>query len=1162
MSRGFIENLLYLPDKTIEEVAEGISDTFNLGWQDQDIFQFHKLLNDGKAGYMEGTFEFGGNQEMSEEVREALTLPQNEWEKWARLSGDIAGLGASFFTGASMINMAATPMKYRKLVQTKPGVWEWQTDAAKIAAAGKKYPGLTGATHDYLNWIANNPLKAAQLDLLFSTGAATGLYTADRQLTDQFKEEHPFLTEIIKTGALVTGSIAAPVVVIGTSKGLIQGGIYLVKGAEKIPVAGMPVRAVHAGVNSTIKIGGNLLKKFLSLPNSAQQRDFIREEIKKNVDPKIVKQILAQWEVAMNDPASVIPKEVAMVTKQNIVSGDAVNALKTTLKNEGMNDAEISEKLFQMLSETTISKVDIGGTQYDVGVLAKASLEAYEQSLRNKGGMTEEQIFDAVSNARLQLSMAEQAPSQSMIKTQEAIEAGSQGERLSKILDRKNTNKNIVTTFYNSMFPTDANAPTVVIDTMTGKILQINRIGNQLEIAEQELKNLAASQDIIAMGGSDKVQFGQNLRTEYNTLKKNAQEPFIKEDALINEMGPNIEIANFKSFVDTLKTKIFGPSKKPSVFEDPDTLPPIIQKIIQVGESGTNPNLLDVWKLYTQITNQMFDAGVAKSAGMGGKEAYENLYLAQQSLFDFMENQMVKLGQRKLSQFFTDYKTKVADVFYRNAAFDMNRKVAGAGVYYTADEKVADLYLRNARDAEQFAIVYNSIKNADTKEKMLDGIRNVILDKVYQGSGVINSNGILNVRKLNTWMEKNSAWLDKFPKIKAELMNTNKLAEKIGNRIESLRSKAQNISASNVREKLKPLMDIVNSEIRVSAEGVPETIRGEVKENLIFTVNGLIKRALKDPVLMKRLRDVMKFQSGVPHGPVVDQQIAFRKMVWQNIGDNVGSDPGGVLNWMNSDAGSTVLNLIYTGSQKKALEKVLNAYQVLNTTPIPKGSADSAIPIVKKIQDAFGSSPQTITSIIRAWREGRISGKGAFMYLASRMTTALQKQKFKDLYYEAFSNPEIAEFLARDVNNVKGNGFGILEPLNKFEANRFQKWLWQNGISLPLEALTEPPLIISDPTEYNITIPAENEEPEIKDDQSSLAPMNMEIPDVVQASRLAAPPEMAETTAVETTPTGTIMEEDFASFFPHDTTGQMIAARRAAEGGIMSVNKHQRQRVL
>ena len=64
---------------------------------------------------------------------------------------------------------------------------------SKIRQAGKGELGLTGAGQDYLNWIANNPLKAAQMDLLFSTGAATGIYTADRQLTPEFREQHPVL---------------------------------------------------------------------------------------------------------------------------------------------------------------------------------------------------------------------------------------------------------------------------------------------------------------------------------------------------------------------------------------------------------------------------------------------------------------------------------------------------------------------------------------------------------------------------------------------------------------------------------------------------------------------------------------------------------------------------------------------------------------------------------------------------------------------------------------------------------------------------------------------------------------------------------------------------------------------------------------------------------
>ena len=124
-----------------------------------------------------------------------------------------------------MINLASSPMKYRKLVQTANGKWEWVEDAAKIAQAEKKYPGLTGTAQQYMNWIANNPLKAAQLDLLFSTGGATGLYTADRNMTEEFKEQHPNLASLVEMGALLVGSLAAPGVVLGTVKGLQTGGI-------------------------------------------------------------------------------------------------------------------------------------------------------------------------------------------------------------------------------------------------------------------------------------------------------------------------------------------------------------------------------------------------------------------------------------------------------------------------------------------------------------------------------------------------------------------------------------------------------------------------------------------------------------------------------------------------------------------------------------------------------------------------------------------------------------------------------------------------------------------------------------------------------------------------------------------------------------------------
>jgi hypothetical protein len=46
--------------------------------------------------------------------------------------------------------------------------------------------------------------------------------------------------------------------------------------------------------------------------------------------------------------------------------------------------------------------------------------------------------------------------------------------------------------------------------------------------------------------------------------------------------------------------------------------------------------------------------------------------------------------------------------------------------------------------------------------------------------------------------------------------------------------------------------------------------------------------------------------------------------------------------------------------------------------------------VIKKIQDDLGSTPQSMTSVLRAWKEGRIGAGNAMKYLASRL---LKKKK-------------------------------------------------------------------------------------------------------------------------------------------------------------------------
>ena len=49
--------------------------------------------------------------------------------------------------------------------------------------------------------------------------------------------------------------------------------------------------------------------------------------------------------------------------------------------------------------------------------------------------------------------------------------------------------------------------------------------------------------------------------------------------------------------------------------------------------------------------------------------------------------------------------------------------------------------------------------------------------------------------------------------------------------------------------------------------------------------------------------------------------------------------------------------------------------------------------VIKKIQDILGSTPQSVTSVLRAWKEGRIGSKNAMMYLASRVGKKIKTEK-------------------------------------------------------------------------------------------------------------------------------------------------------------------------
>jgi hypothetical protein len=159
-------------------------------------------------------------------------------------------------------------------------------------------------------------------------------------------------------------------------------------------------------------------------------------------------------------------------------------------------------------------------------------------------------------------------------------------------------------------------------------------------------------------------------------------------------------------------------------------------------------------------------------------------------------------------------------------------------------------------------------------------------------------------------------------------------------------------------------------------------------------------------------------------------------------------------------------------------------------------------------------------------------------------------------------DPQILDKLAK--NEMKVSLFQKAGTSDKHWINRM---LIGMGIK-PLGNLEVQPEIIS-PNSGDIEMDQEllkwmNERERDQEALESFEGSSLKAPPINPASQLSEGVEMNDIMEmVSTTPAGEqVTEEQFASYFPHDTTGQMIAAKRAAEGGIMSVTKQQRQRVL
>jgi hypothetical protein len=1242
-TNNFIEALFYLPDEVVKQTAQELSDSLNLGWSDDEIFQFADLVNKGKVGntyigveHPELAWMFPqpvdkGIKEILEtqgrdaaiNAMEELGVPRNEFEQMAAIAGDMmaityllyGGIGAmgagKAFSATGSPHAASHAQKMQQFLKT-----------AENLPPGMKTANLWGtmALDDMMQFMRTNPGKAALFDLTGSAGWGYGMVKKDQWLTPEFKANHPILYELANAGIPLATSAGGPIALLAP---------------------GVILRNTPTG--RVVNFTGGVLKKFLSMKDGYQRNKFIRE-VQSKMDAKVAKQMKPFFEEIMKNPELITGQNMAMVIRRDIVGGEAVNALRNQISealikqnpdlvsNPAALESAIIEKLFALgalegaADDATMAQFQSLGinlknaenitllkpiqkdgkiTGYEdvsvpVGPFSSAALDAYAVQLQNmfKGKdwqkipefstslvkPTADEINDWILNklyqAKVQLSMAEQSQNSQLISLQQKLENTATMSEMSLLNDRKQNNVQTVNSFWTAMFPHIDDAPTYIFNTLNKEVVEINKA-----LLDAEMAAIAASKQLVGdqpiISGAEQVAINQGLREQLIQQRKNVIANFRAGDKEIRALKIPVPQNKWEGFQQNIKDLIFEGSdeKMLSYFKDPAAIPEIIKKVMQPMDPNKPFTFSDMMDLYVRIGDDLFDATLAKTTNITSR-GKKNLYLAKKAFENFLQQDInnVKfgliwrrgdtyegvqallagvpegtpipnnlIGKQKnveLLNYFQQWKKQVGDIFDKNAAYKVQR-FADYGNYFTPDEFFIHEFFKTAADVKQYIKVFGN------DQKAMQQLQNTLLDEIRK-TAYNKKEGILDYQKVAKWMEKNAAKLSEMPQGFMNLLNNQQaLMESSVNRVNALISRKKVVDQTLLGKQLEKI-----------ARQLVDTQPDQYANLMNFNTQQLLNEALNSPNLMSQLYNKVRFNT--------DSEIAFKSMLWKTIGDQVNLENIPKLQaFLNNDKIANSLKTVFNKNELKMLKKLQDSYQIIMTTNFPKGAVIDQLPIIKNIAENLGTTPQSLSSVVRATKEGRISPFNTMIYLGSRLLNARQMLDFRKVYIEALSNPQILDDVIKKEMSVS-----LFDPLPKKDINFIDRLLWGIGIKPLGDYLAQDPEIIM-PNESTIELDQnilkwlKSKEQE-KSDLQNFDSQSMNRPPINNASRLSQGVEVSDIMEqISTTPTGgsEITEQAFTSYFPYDTTGQMIAANRgtgimqAAEGGSVDTSRI-RQRVL
>ena len=327
-----------------------------------------------------------------------------------------------------------------------------------------------------------------------------------------------------------------------------------------------------------------------------------------------------------------------------------------------------------------------------------------------------------------------------------------------------------------------------------------------------------------------------------------------------------------------------------------------------------------------------------------------------------------------------------------------------AVIYKTSDESVADAFLKDSTTAKKYMELFS-----DDPAKV-QAIQGMLLDKA-KNVGFNATTGKLNPEALNKFANSNESV------IRAVGLEKQFLAGP--DIIRSLLARQKQLSDRRAAITKNRMFRLIKSADQKGQ--APEVVLAEALNP-------------KNPAILKQLYRSMKKEN--PLFEVDGTLMSFRASIMDTLmgtADDAVKSPAAFKGRLEKIQNSKLLNGIFAQSHLDDMMLVADAYERVLATGIGEGGAGiTNSSILDSLSAKTGTSVAGLSNLARSAREGRVSGKAAAAYVASRAFSAQQSARADELFRRMMFDPELAKLMT-----AQGPSVGAISPAVKARLNAY-----------------------------------------------------------------------------------------------------------------------------